>query len=87
MNGFAGDEERHRFVVLAPFDRKFCTRTQAKAVQEFQKLAVLFVDTNNFGFVLGAKFGQRDNALFAELRDTAADGYAVWASTFVAETL
>src|SRR5262249_40936519 len=87
VNGFAGDEERHRFVVLAPFDRKSCTRTQAKAGQEFQKLAVLFVDTNNFRFVLGVKLGKRNNSLFAQLRDAAANGDAVWTSAVVAETL
>ena len=85
MDGFTGDEKRHRLVVLAFFDGEFFAGTQAKAIQEFQKLAVLFVNTNNFGFVPGAKFRERNNALFAKLRNAAANGDAVRTGAVVSE--
>ena len=87
VNSFAGCKQGHRFVVLAFFHCELCTGAKAKTIQKFEKLAVLFIDADDFGLVPRAKLGKRDNTLFAKLRDATANGHAMRATTPVAEAL
>ena len=86
MDGFSGGAKSHSFVVLAFFDAEFCAGTQMQAVEEFEKLAVFFVDANDFRGIFRAQFRQQHDALFAKLRNAAADRDAVWATFSVGES-
>lgn len=86
MDCFSCGVERHGFVVLAFIDADFGSWTQMQSIQKFQELAILFVNTNNFGFVFGTQIGEQDSSLFAKLCDAAANGNAVRATGLVAET-
>src|SRR5207302_9837582 len=85
MDGFSSGVKSHGFVVLALFDAEFCAGTQMQAVEEFQELAVLFVNANDFRGIFRAQFRKQHDALFAKLSNAAANRNAVGATASVTE--
>ena len=85
VDGFSGGAKSHGFVVLAFFDAEFCAGTQMQAVKEFQKLAVFFVDADDFRGIFRAQFREQHDALFAKLRDSATNRNAMGATASVTE--
>lgn len=86
VNGFSGGTESHRFVIFAFFDAQFRAGSQVQSIQKFQKLAVFFVDADDFRFVFGAEVGKQDGALFAKFGNATANRNAVRATTVITKS-
>ena len=55
--------------------------------EKLQELGVLFIDADDFGAIVGVQIGENNSALFAKLRETAAQRHSVGTGFFVGETL
>ena len=78
--------EREGFIVFAAGDRELRTRMEMESVEEFEELAVLFVDADDFGSFVGLQIREQHGALFAKLREPAAQRHSMRAGFFIGET-